>query len=461
MVADARRARHLQTRAFVALLGALAVLAAVVVPGTPAAGQNAPFLNGTAFATAGVSRVAPGVGDLSLAITGGIATAEVRNQLAQAQAQSADLGLIGSSLTAAPCDGREATLTPDDLPQPTRVDNRKGDAAAQSDEMPLAGSTLGGGHEEAKATTQPSAQAISTSIAGDFGGVVKLGGGRAEVITRIVDGSAREAIATSEGSLEIAGIVKLSGLKWTALHRTGAKPNTVGTFELGSAAAFGAPISTSQLGSAEAAVNTALALTGIRVEFPRIQRFTEPADLVRVTPLRIVLEDSPLGSMVLGPVLALTRPQREQLFIEIVKQYCRASSILLVGDISLSVASGTGFLAFEFGGAEATTAASAFENPFGSDGGLLNILPDIPGLPSIGAAPGFAPVAPPAVLGGSTEVITSTGPLRDRCESVHESGPSCSEGSAVVFALIALAGIAGVAGLDWQRQRRRRAGAVA
>lgn len=457
-MATAQRARHLQTLAAVAAVGALTLVGVVIVPGTPASGAE-PFVNGTSFATATVSRVAPGVGDLSLAITGGTATAEVRNQLAQAQAQSVDLGLIGSSLTATPCDGGNASIRPEQLPQPTRVDNRKGDAIAKSYEMPVAGETLGGGREEARATLQPLSQALATSIAGDFG-LVKLGGGRAESTTRVIDNAAREALATSEGSIDIAGVVKLTGLKWTARHRTGAGAVTSGTFELGSAAAFGAPLSTSQLAPLEAAVNTALALTGIRVELPHIERFTEPADLVRVTPLRVIIEDSPIGSMVLGPVLGATRVQREQLFTEIVKRYCRASSLLLVGDISLSVASGTGFMALEFGGAEATTAATRFENPFGAGGdGFLPSFGAIPGVPAIDAAPGFvspAPSGPTAVGGASTAIINTSGPLRDRCESVHAAGASCSQGSAVMVGLLGLAAVAAVAALDWQRQRRAR-----
>ncbi|HVE93758.1 MAG TPA: hypothetical protein VNB24_02470 [Acidimicrobiales bacterium] len=442
-----------------AAVGALTLVGVLIVPGSPASGAE-PFVNGTAFATAAVSRVAPGVGDLSLAITGGIATAEVRNQLAQAQAQSADLGLIGSSLTAAPCDGGNASIRPEQLPQPTRVDNRKGDAAAKSDEIPIAGATLGGGHEEARATRQPLSQALSTSIAGDFG-LVKLGGGRAESTTRVIDNAAREALATSEGSIDIAGVVKLTGLKWTARHRTGAGAVAAGTFELGSAAAFGAPLSTSQLEPLEAAVNTALALSGIRVEFPQIERFTEPADLVRVTPLRVIIEDSPIGSMALGPVLSATRAQREQLFTEIVKRYCRSSSLLLVGDITLSVASGTGFLALEFGGAEATTAARTFENPFGSGGaGFMPSFGAIPGVPAIEAAPGFVltgPPAPPTNVGGaSTSIINASGPLRERCESIHSFGGSCSKGSAVTLGLIGLAAVIAIATLDWQRQRRAR-----
>src|SRR5690606_27313247 len=70
-----------------------------------AAGQPAPFSNGVAKATAQVAKVAPGVGSLELAIGSGTAVAELKNQLAQSQAQSFDLGLIGTTLTAEGCTG--------------------------------------------------------------------------------------------------------------------------------------------------------------------------------------------------------------------------------------------------------------------------------------------------------------------------------------------------------------------
>ena len=159
----------------------------------PGAAPPAAFSNGVAKATAIVSKVAPGVGALELGISNGVAVAELKNKLGQAQAQSVDLGLIGTTLTAEGC--RDATITPDDLPQPTRVDNRKGDAAATSDELPLAGSALGSGRETASATTRPSAAAVATSAA-SVSPLLSLGGGRAEATVEVIDGAARQAHAT-------------------------------------------------------------------------------------------------------------------------------------------------------------------------------------------------------------------------------------------------------------------------
>jgi hypothetical protein len=114
-----------------------------------ASGQEAPakpFTNGIAKATAVVARVAPGVGALQLGISSGVAVAEVKNTVAQAQAKALDLGLIGSTLTAESC-GRAPVVAQSDLPQPVTVDSRKGVAAKSEDQAPIAGSTLGGGHK--------------------------------------------------------------------------------------------------------------------------------------------------------------------------------------------------------------------------------------------------------------------------------------------------------------------------
>src|SRR5688572_17271367 len=66
---------------------------------SPASEAAAGFSNGQAKATALVTKLAPGVGNLELAIGSGIAVSELKNDLAQAQAQAFDLGLIGTTLT--------------------------------------------------------------------------------------------------------------------------------------------------------------------------------------------------------------------------------------------------------------------------------------------------------------------------------------------------------------------------
>jgi hypothetical protein len=426
---------------------------------TAATPEAAPFSNGMAKATAIVTKVAPGVGSLELALANGIAVAELKNHLTQAQAQSLDLGLIGTTLTAEGC--RDAALTADELPQPTRVDNRKGNAAATSDEVPLADSTLGGGRESARATATL-ASAVATSAA-SVAPVLTVDGGQAEATTEVVDGAARQAHASVRVNLDIAGAVELGGLHWDALHRTGADPVAVASFDVGSAKLLGVPLPLDSLTTLETTLNTALAATGISLTFPRVERFEEPTDLVRITPLRIVLKDSPAGKAGLGPVLDLTRQQRFDLFNQLSDAICDAAGILLVGDIGMSIASGTGFLAIEVGGAEAISGDLVVEDPFGppvappAGPSLPPVLSDpvVPGVPTVGpvAPPAAGPVSPPA------QRVVDVGPLEEHCETIHPfRAPSCSGGALLPLGLIGLVATVGVGGLDWQHQRRRRSG---
>jgi hypothetical protein len=392
--------------------------------------------------------------------------ADLRNQVAQAEAQTSDMGLIGTTLTAENCRGSQP-VRPDQLPQPTRVDNREGETSATSDEVPMAGATFGGGREEAWADETPSAGARSTGAAA-FGPVVKIDGGRAEAVAEVIDGAARQAHATVDMNLDIAGIVQLRGMRWEALHRTGADPKAAATFDPGTASALGAPLPVESTQELQAAVNEALAPSGITVSFPRVQRFEEPADVVRMTPMRIVLKDSPAGKATIGPALNLTRKQREQLFVELASVICDAAGVLLVGDIAVSIASGTGFLAIEVGGAEATTGDLVLGNPFGPpvapDGPLADVT--LPGELAGGAGPGGPALTAPPAAGGrdgasttDSRPVASIGPLESLCETIHPSADtSCSEGALLPLGIIGLAATVGVGALDHRRQRSRLAG---
>lgn len=427
--------------------------------------QETAFSNGIAKATAQVAKIGPGVGSLELALGSGIAVSELKNQLAQSQAQSFDLGLIGTTLTAESCGGA-AALTPDQLPQPTRVDNRKGTTRAETDEVPLAGSNLGAGRELAEATEAPSARAVATTLA-SAGDAFSLSGGQATAVTEVLDGAARQAHATVDVDLTIAGLVQLSGLRWDATHRTGSEPMATGTFDIGTATLAGVPIPLESLTQVESVINTALAQTGITIQFPRVERFETPTDLVRVTPLRVTLRDSPAGKATLGPGLNASRAQREQLFNELSAAVCQAAGALLVGDIGVSIASGTGFLVYEIGGAEAISGDFVVENPFGEAIAPVVGAPVAPagGFASGPGTPALTPAAAPAAPGASTEGTqraASIGPLEELCESVHPfSSRSCSEGALAPLGLIGLVATGAVAGLDWRHQRRRASKAAA
>ena len=417
--------------------------------------EPVPFSNGTAKATAVVAKIAPGVGSLQLALASGIAVSEIKNQLGQAQAQALDLGLIGTTLTAEGC--RNPTITADQLPQPTRVDNRKGATEATDDEIPIADSTFGGGRESAWATPEPLAGAVATAVA-SFGELVTVRGGRAEAVTEVIDGAARQAHATVEAGLDIAGLIDLSGLRWDAIHRTGKDPIAEASFDLGTAKLLGIPIALDSLAAVAKVVNEALAPTGISIRFPTVERFTEPADLVRVTPLRIELKDSPAGKTVLSPVLDVSREQRSQMFDTLAAAICDAAGALLVADIGVSIVGGTGFLAMEIGGAEATTGELVLENPFGERGPVPPSAPTVANAPVLPPTPAIAPNAPaaPAPTRPRPTPVADIGPLEELCETIHPfRSPSCSEGAMAPLGLLGLVATIGVAGLDWRHQRRR------
>jgi hypothetical protein len=454
---------HARRRTIAAAAASTVVALAAWFTGNPGAGAEGGFTNGTAKATALVSRIAPGVGSLQLALGAGSAVSELRNGLAQAEAKAADLGLIGTTLTAEGCDGGDATVSPDQLPQPLRIDNRKGDASASADEVPSGGATFGGGRKEVSATDDPGAEATTTSADIDLSPVLKIGGGKADAITRIVDGNAREALATSTASIDIAGVVQLEGMTWRAFHRTGAGAKVEGTFDVGRAAGTASPLGPTAIEPTEPVINQLLAPSGISVSFPKVVHLTDPVDLVRVTPMRILLKDSPAGATVVGPVLNATRAQREQLFTQIASQFCQAAGALLVGDVGLTIAAGAGFLAVDIGGVEATTADVTFEDPFGSftpsaPSGALPASGGLPstgtgGLPSTGGAPSTGGIA-----GGAQQPIAAAGPIEKACESVNPvDWPPCSHGAALPLGLVGLGVTGGMAALDIVHQRRKAA----
>ncbi len=434
--------------------------------GTPAApAPHAAFSNGQAKATAVVTKIGPGVGNLELAAGSGVAVSELKNNLAQAQAQALDLGLIGTTLTADGCEA--APLKPDQLPQPTRVDNRGGNASSTTDYAPVAGETFGGGRGFAAATTTPSATAIATAAASD-GPAVSVGGGKATAVTEVIDHAERQAHATVELDLKLAGgAVELSNLRWDAVHRTGKKKVAAATFDIGTARLAGVEIPLESLAAVQDAINAALEFTGISIQMPHVERFEEPTDLVRVTPLLITLRDSPAGKATLGPGLNATREQREQLFVDLSKAICDAAGALLVGDIGVSIASGTGFVTYGIGGAEAISGDFIAENPFGqaiAPSGLP-VPPPASGVLPIASAP-TAPAALPS--GGGTapttkgQPVADVGPLEELCESVHPfQWPDCSKGAMAPLGLLGVLATTGMAALDWRHQRRRLAATAA
>ncbi len=243
-------------------------------------------------------------------------------------------------------------------------------------------------------------------------------------------------------------------MQWKAVHRTGADPEAAGSFSIADGTIGGIPAPVDQLGALQDAVNTALAQSGITVTLPKVEHLTKPNDVIRVTPLIVQLRDSPLGKAALGPGLNATREQREQLFNQIVSFYCQAAGLLLVGDIGVDIASGTGFLSVQVGGVTAATADIEHFNPFGSNdpiGDITNVLPSIIPAPTIVPSLASTGVAAPPI----SQSVASIGPVRTVCESVSKSKRvGCSRGAALPVGIIGVILTASVGGLDWLRRRR-------
>jgi hypothetical protein len=164
-----------------------------------------------------VGLVAPAVGNLQLALTSGVSVSEVTNALAQSQAEFLNLGLIGTTLTAESCSGSDPVVAQEDLPRPIRVDNRGGDARETQEESGLG--LLG--FRDVQARVPPQSSALTQVGNLDIDGLISVSAVRSHAETTVLDGQGREARAYAEVDLSI-GPLSLKGLRWDAVHRTGA-----------------------------------------------------------------------------------------------------------------------------------------------------------------------------------------------------------------------------------------------
>ena len=426
--------------------------------------ESGEIRNGTAKATALVSRIGPGVGELELAMRGGTSVAQLTNSLAQATSQTLDMGLIGTAATAQDCAG-DQYLKPENLPQATSVDNRDGEAAADRDESGTGGSPYGMGRMHAEASKEPiRASALTKASAFDLNPALQFGSGTSRASVEVLPGKGRQADAEVVSSMDLGGVVTMDGMRWHTFHRTGTEPEATASFEYGRASVGGSGYPPAESQAFEEAANAALAPLGASIRFPRVERLVEPTDLIRVTPMRLEIRDTPAGRAVFGPLLDASRSQRGDLFDAIVGQICQLSTFLLIGDVTLSVISGTGFLILDFGGVEASSSDFQLIDPFGAPivPPGTPVGPDAPATPAR-ASVGSDAASPPPTTGGPATVDVdgvpanrSTGPLEELCRSIHPNHDSCVRGTGVAAGLLALLATFGVGGLEVVRQRRSR-----
>jgi hypothetical protein len=386
--------------AALASLTCLTSVSAAALLGSAAPAAETGFANGTGAASAQSWKVNPTAGALSVGFTFGQSLAGYTNQVAKADARGIDLGIIGSLLAAAGCDGGAPTLPADQQPQPLQADSRDPDAAAgKSAPETLNKTALAGVSMSVKATPTPLGEAETDYAPASAPGVIQIHGAHSAAISQVVGGKTREAVATVDiSSLDFAGgIVKIGGLHFQATHHTGAAKDHGGVFSMGSLVIAGQAIPTQDPAAAMAAVNTALGALGMQLRPPAIH---DDGTRVSVDPLAIAIVPNAARDTLFGNILGAALPVRAALTDALLKASCKFGDVISVADIAIGSVSGTGSFSLELGGVSATTGELILSNALGQ----------IPDLGNLGA--GTAPLGDTGSAGtvGGGTALGSTSP---------------------------------------------------
>src|SRR5581483_1912518 len=191
-----------------------------------------------------------------------------------------------------------------------------------------------------------------------------------------------------------------------------------------------------------AAINTAIGPTGLVLVAPK---FDAAGGVARVTPMSLRIADSALGRVVLAPVVTSLQPLRDPVVGGLLAMSRDFGTAVTVADVATGVLTGTGGIAFDFGGVTATTEGEAYDNPFAGGVGDGNDVGDggfgdggeVPGLPEV-PAPATAYGGPsadgglPADSGGSIgfggDGAGGSG-IGSPSPSIPSTGPGGSAGS--------------------------------
>jgi hypothetical protein len=283
-------------------------------------------------------------------------------------------------------------------------------------------------HQHVTADGAPSGRATSTGGRLAVGPLVEVVNGRTEAHAGVVDGKTRvaSAVTTIDQLRLLDGLIVLGDVRWEATQRTGEGEGADGRFDVGSVLFQGQPLPAppappTALPGAPAPVppdpltvlNTALAPTGLVIEAPR---FASDGGVARVSPLSLRFTDSPMGQVVLAPLVTSLQPLRDPLVNALLAYSCDFGIAVTVADVAAGVLTGTGGITFDFGGVTATTEGEQYDNPlaggfdddaggFGDGTDLGEALPELAPIPATAfSGPvdgGGLPADLPADLGGS------------------------------------------------------------
>ncbi|HVU62315.1 MAG TPA: hypothetical protein VHD58_11790 [Mycobacteriales bacterium] len=429
------------------------------------------FVAGSAAATSQAFALNPRDAGLAATVTIGQSIADYRDTLAQASSQALNLGLVGANLTVQ-CSSLPPVLTAGELPKPLSAESDTGAGTAdKSAAGPDAKSARAATGREAVSVSPQPDEAAAAAFDGErveLPGLLDVSGLSSTAHARLVNGQARIASATADvAKLDLlGGKVALDGLHWQVSARSGTHPSVSRSFRLGSVTIAGVKLPTlpDALSSTLAAVNKALASTGLHISLPTA---THQSGIYGISPLSIGIDDSKLGSELFVPILNLLHTLIDPTMSAITNAVCQIGSVYTTVNLLLTAISGVGAVDAEFGGATATTDDTTYANPFG-DGGTPPSLPATGatttpggggqiGPASGGGAPPTLPVTSPVPAPNQSPEVAGTRVLSSSCSTTSAAGrPSCSRGAGLAVGLIALATLGGVAAADFLVSRRRR-----
>lgn len=447
---------------------ALAVLLVMTttVMSPPVAAEDESFGTGSGRASAKYLKVGPSRGSLSLSPTVGLALSDFLNTRGRGDVRTADFAALEDSL---PPELVEALPTL--KVESTDENSEEGQTVALGApaEVPvgLSAATL-----RASAGTAPFGRSSFETAPIDLD-VVAVSGGTAEAFSGIVHGNVREALGTVQiGKVDIgSGAFTLEGLRWEAVHRSGADSVEQGSFTVGAVSVagqrFGAPEGAEQpLGDALAAAQPLLGPLGIQVTLPRPRI---EGGVVEMTPLRIRVAGSELGGVV-GPVLEAAQPAREALVDALRGVSEEVDAAILLTDVALGVLAGGSALDIELGGVSAQTAEPAEGFSFGSFAGGFDLSSGTPmesgslgGASMAGGAPSVPPgsmplpaTSAPAPTGGTSVIADASGTdIASGTVPVSSSGSGGGAGPLLLIGLAAAAAAVAAGAVDYRRLLRR------
>lgn len=394
--------RRTKRTAIAVTVSALAVFLLTDAGGAARASTTAAddFSAGTGAATALGYKANPTNGNLSFGVTVGESIAGHQNTAATGQSRAINTGVIGVTLAGEACDGGDPSWAEEDQPQP--VIARTGEDGADQGFSELEQGIPSGIEKFARATAAPWAEAITTIAPLGDPAAVFINGGRTIASSGVVNGNVREAIARTElGTVSIGGgVIKLQGLTWEAINRTGAVEEHIGTFSVGSIEIAGQPLSLpGDAFDQIEALDALLAPLGFNIT-PPAARFAQGVQFV--DPLVIGVVPSQERDGITAPIVRALQPLREAIVDALIAQDCGNATYVTVADIALGSVTGAGALGLELGGVQATTAD--FEKfqfspiplptlPSVTPLPTIPVVPTIPGVPSVGGS-GVTPTSP-------------------------------------------------------------------